>query len=231
MGTRIQILALIYCCLSPCIEFYIPCFGCNLLRRFNKIIPSDTATDTAARAPKPAITPTAADESTRPPCAAFVATAVPADVLMDVELLLDKVKDSRSAVTVTVCAGGWAVMKAVAVTVGLVDPVSELQEEIVVSNFSSVNAFNNYLPVYRYCGRTRGAPGGCGGCGGREGRCSYWNHLDWCRSGSDGCRCPYSWRQYSWCKSTELFDFFVLSISQVKRRRRALSSSMCLHRL
>lgn len=158
MGTHIQILALIYCSRSPCIEFYIPFFGCNLLRRFNKIIPSDTATDTAARAPKPASTPTAADESTRPLCAGLVATAVPVAVLMDVELLLDKVKDSRSAVTVTVCAGGWAVMKAVAVTVGVVDPVSELQDEIVISKFPSANAFNNYLRIYRVCCRPRGAP-------------------------------------------------------------------------
>lgn len=72
------------------------------------------------------MTPTAADESTRPPCAALVAAAVPAAVLVDVELLLDRVSDSRSAVTVTVCVGAWVLMKAVAVTVGLVDPVSEL---------------------------------------------------------------------------------------------------------
>lgn len=51
------------------------------------------------------MTPTAADESTRPPCAAPVAAAVPAAVLIDVELLLDRVSDSRSAVTVTVCVG------------------------------------------------------------------------------------------------------------------------------
>lgn len=94
-------------------------------------MPSATATETAARAPKPAITPTAADESTTPPCAALVATAVPAAVPVDVELPLDKVNDSRSAVTVTVCVGAWELMKAVAVTVGLVDPVSELEERTV----------------------------------------------------------------------------------------------------
>lgn len=55
-----------------------------------------------------------------------MATAVPDAVLVDVELPLDKVNDSGPAVTVTVCAGGWEVMNAVAVTVGLVDPVSEL---------------------------------------------------------------------------------------------------------
>lgn len=90
-------------------------------------MPSAAATETAASAPNPATTPTAADESTRPFCAALVATAVPAALLVDVELLPDKVNDSGPAVTVTVCAGGWAVMKAVAVTVGLVDPVSELE--------------------------------------------------------------------------------------------------------
>lgn len=77
------------------------------------------------------MTPTAADEITMPPCAAAVAAAVPAALLVDVELPLDKVNDSRSAVTVTVCAGGCEVMNAVAVTVGLVDPVIELEERIV----------------------------------------------------------------------------------------------------
>lgn len=91
-------------------------------------MPRVIASETAARAPNPARTPTAADESTMPLCAALVAAAVPAAVLTDVELLLDSVNDSRSAVTVTVCAGGWEVMKAVAVTVGLVDPVSELRQ-------------------------------------------------------------------------------------------------------
>lgn len=128
MGVRIQILSLIPYSRSPCINFYIPCFGSNLLRRFNKIIPTDTAIDTAARDPNPAIVPMAADESTTP-CAALVATAVPDAVLTVDELLLDNVNDSRSAVTVTVCAGGWEVMKAVAVTVGVDGPVSELQEQ------------------------------------------------------------------------------------------------------
>lgn len=87
-------------------------------------------TEAAARAPNPAMTPTAADESTTPFCAApAVVDAATAAVLDDNELLLDKVSDSNSAVIVTVCVGGGALMKAVAVTVGLVDPVSELELE------------------------------------------------------------------------------------------------------
>lgn len=65
-------------------------------------MPSDVAIESAARAPKPDRTPTAVDESAMPFCAALVARNVSA-VLVDVELPLDKVKDSRSAVTVTVC--------------------------------------------------------------------------------------------------------------------------------
>lgn len=88
------------------VGIYISCFGCIFLRRFNRIMPNVTATDTAARDPNPARTPTAADDSTIPLCAALVATAVPVVVPMEVELLLDNVNDSGPAVTVTVCAGG-----------------------------------------------------------------------------------------------------------------------------
>ena len=71
-----------------------------------------------------------------------MAAAVPAAVLVDVELLLDRVTDSSSAVTVTVCVGGRALMKAVAVTVGLVDPVSELE-------CSRPNQQNIHYPRFR----------------------------------------------------------------------------------
>lgn len=105
-------------------------FVCDLFRRFNKTIPIVTMSDAAASAPNPAMTPTAADESTIPFCPApAVADAAPAAVLVDAGLLLDRVSDSSSAVTVTVCVGAKALMKAVAVTVGLVDPVSELELE------------------------------------------------------------------------------------------------------
>ena len=75
----------------------------------------------------------AADESTTPLCGALVVAGVPAAVLVDVEMPLDRVNDSSPAVTVTVCMGGWALMKAVAVTVGLVDPVSELGKRMYQS--------------------------------------------------------------------------------------------------
>lgn len=92
-------------------------------------MPSDVTTETAARAPKPEMTPTAVDERARPFCASLVATAVSA-VLVDVELPLPKVTDSSPAVTVTVWVGAWALMKAVAVTVGLGVWVSSLAKHM-----------------------------------------------------------------------------------------------------
>lgn len=127
-------------------------------------MPNVTATDTAARDPNPARTPTAADESTTPLCAALVATAVPVVVPVEVELPLDKVNDSGPAVTVTVCAGGWEVMNAVAVTVGLVDPVSELERKTIgLANLCNGPALSSHVPMYGDCSCTRGACRGCGG--------------------------------------------------------------------
>jgi hypothetical protein len=114
-------------------HFYISSFVGSLLRRFNSTIPSVIATDTAAKAPNPAMTPIAADESKIPLCAALVVAAVIAVELDDVEPLLDRATEPSCAVTVTICVGVGALMKTVAVTVGLVDAVSDLEGSYLIN--------------------------------------------------------------------------------------------------